>query len=142
MEISEVRKRLLLVIDQSRRGATARQARADAAAAAYDRFLEAVAAPVFQMFGNALRAENHPFTVFTPKGGLRLASGRSAEDFIELALETSEDEPFVVARISRARGRRVVSHERAVRERTPPERLTQEDVLDMLLHEIGPFVER
>jgi hypothetical protein len=142
MEISEVRKRLLLVIDQSRRGAVARQARAEAAATAYERFLTTVAVPVFQMFGNALRAEGHGFTVFTPKSGLRLASARSGEDYIELALDTAADEPLVIARVSRARGHRVVSRERPVRELTPPEALTQEDVLEMLLSEIGPFVER
>ena len=142
MQISEVRRRLLLAIDQSRRAAVARQARADAAALAYDLFLTAVAVPVFQMFATALKAEGHSFTVFTPESGLRLASTRSAEDYIELVLDRSADQPLVVARVSRARGRRIVSHERLVRELTPPEKLTQEDVLDMLLHEIGPFVER
>jgi hypothetical protein len=142
MEISEVRKRLLLVIDQSRRGAEARQARAETAAAAYERFLETVGVPVFQMFASALRAERHQFTVFTPQGGLRLASARAAEDYIELALDTSGDESRVIARISRGRGSRVLSHERPVREATAPEGLTQEDVLEMLLDEIGPFVER
>ena len=142
MEISEVRRRLLLVIDQSRRGAAARQARDAAAGAAYERFLASVATPVFQQFGAALKAEGHPFAVFTPHSGLRLASTRSAEDFIELALDTSADEPSVIARVSRGRGRRVLSHERPIREHTPPERLTEEDVLQMLLGEIGPFVER
>ena len=142
MEIAEVRKRLLLAIDQSRRAATARQARADAAATAYDRFLGTIATPVFQMLAAALRAESHSFTVFTPAGGLRLASTRSAEDYIELALDTSTDEPFVLARVSRARGHRVLSHERPVRDRTPPDDLTEEDVLQLLLQEIGPFVAR
>jgi hypothetical protein len=142
MEISEVRKRLRLAVDRSRREAVERRARADAAVAAYERFLEAVATPVFKMVAMALKAEGFPFTAFTPKDGLRLASERSGEDYIELGLDRTGDEPVVTARISRTHGRRVVSRERPVRESTPPSHLTEEDVLDMLLQEIAPFVER
>jgi len=142
MEISDIRRQLRLAIDRSRREAADRRARADEAGAAYERFLDTVAKPVFQMVATALKAEGYPFTTFTPKGGLRLASERTGEDYVELALDTSGDEPTVVARISRARGRRVVNRERPVREATPPARLAEEDVLEMLLQEIGPFVER
>ena len=142
MEIAEVRKRLRRVVDESRRAAAARRQTTDAAETAYDRFLDGVATPVFQMFATALRGDGYSFTVFTPKGGLRLASARSAEDYIELSLDKSADQPVVVARVSRGRGRRFVSRERPVRELTPPEQLTEEDVLQMLLREIAPFVER
>ena len=142
MVISEVRRRLLLVIDKSRRAAVARQARVDAAASAYERFLTDVAIPVFQMIGNSLRAEGYAFSVFTPAGGLRLASTRTAEDYIELALDTSTEQPIVVARVSRARGRQVVSHESPLLDGTPVDALRQEDVLSCLLREIEPFVER
>ena len=80
--------------------------------------------------------------MFTPSGGLRLASAKSGEDFIEFALDTSQAEPFVVLRVNQARGRRVLQHERPVKGRTPVEHLTEEDVLQALLEEIAPFVER
>ena len=80
--------------------------------------------------------------MFTPSGGLRLASAKSGEDFIEFALDTSEGEPFVVLRVNQARGRRVLEHERPVKGRTAVGQLTEEDVLQALLEEIAPFVER
>ena len=142
MEVSEVRKRFLQTVDRARRAAAEQRARADAAARTYEVFLEQVATPVFRMLSSALKAEGHPFAVHTPAGGLRLASDRAAEDFIELSLDTSADPPGVIARVSRARGHRVVSAERPVREGVAVERLTEEDVLEFLLAEIVPFVVR
>lgn len=142
MEVSDVRKRLLQAIDRARRAAADRRVRADAAAKSYEEFLETVATPVFRMVAGALKAEGHMFVVHTPAGGLRLASERSAEDYIELALDTSVDPPAVIARVSRGRGHRVISTEREIREKTAVERLTEEDVLEFLLGEIVPFVVR
>jgi hypothetical protein len=102
------------------------------------------------MLANALRAEGYPFTVFTPRGGLRLASGRSGEDFIEFALDTSVPRPTVLLRVNRGRGRRVVQHERPIgrhpnagpRGEERIDQLSEEDVLTALLEEIAPFVAR
>ena len=142
IEISELRKRLRAAIDQTRRAGVARRTEVDAATEAYERFLSQLAAPLLQMLANALRAEGHAFTVFTPSRGLRLASGRSGEDFIEFALDTSVPQPAVVLRVNRGRGRRVVQHERPIKEGTPIDRLTEEDLLQTLLEEVGPLVER
>ena len=142
MEISDVRKQLLQAIDRAKRGAADRRTRADAAARSYEEFLEKVATPVFRMIASALKAEGHLFVVHTPAGGLRLASERSAEDYIELALDAAADPPAAIARVSRGRGHRVVSTEREIREKTAIERLTEEDVLEFLLAEIVPFVVR
>jgi hypothetical protein len=142
MEVSDVRKRLLQTLDRAKRAAAERRVRADAAARAYDEFLEKVATPVFRMFAGALRAEGHHFVVHTPAGGLRLASERSAEDYIELALDTAIDPPAVIARVSRGRGHHIISTERAIREQTSVDRLTEEDVLEFLLGEIAAFVAR
>ena len=46
------------------------------------------------------------------------------------------------ARVSRSRGHKVLATERPIREGTPVERLTEEDVLEFLLAEIVPFVVR
>jgi hypothetical protein len=142
IETSELRKRIRAAIERSRQAAAARRRKLDEAAAAYKGLLETTATPLVQMLANVLRAEGYNFSVFTPNGGLRLASEKSAEDFIEFALDTSQDEPAVLLRVNRARGRRIVQHERPLTGRTPIDRLSEEDILQALLEEIGPFVER
>ena len=142
IETSELRKRLRHAVEERRKHTAARRAVLDAAAIAYTELLDMTATPLVQKLANALRAEGHNFTVFTPNGGLRMSLAKSADDFIEFALDTSQDEPFAALRVNRTRGRRVVQHERPVKGRTPVERLTEEDVLQALLDEIVPFVER
>ena len=142
IETSELRKRVRAAIEQSRKNAAARRAKLDEAATAYHELLESTATPLVKMLTNTLRAEGHNFTVFTPNGGLRMAVATSGDDFIEFALDTSQDEPFVALRVNRSRGRRVVQHERPVKGRTSVDKLSEEDVLAALLEELGPFVER
>lgn len=142
MEVSEVRRRLRAAIEQARRQAAARRERSDAAARDYERFLADRAIPVFQTLAAALTAEGHRFKVFTPAGSVRLSDEHSPQDFIELALDTSADPPVLVVRASRGRGRRQISSERAVRDASRIPELTDEDVLDVVLSEIEPFVER
>jgi len=142
IEVSEVRKRLRQALEQVKRERAERRARADAATRAYETFLTEIATPVFRMFSSALKADGHPFNVFTPAGGLRLMSERSKEDFIELFLDLDADPPLASARINRGRGRRLISAERPVREATAVEQLTDEHVLEFLLQEIVHFVER
>jgi hypothetical protein len=142
IETSELRKRVRALIDNRRKQAAERRVKRDEAAAAYRTLLESTATPLVQMLVNTLRAEGYSFTVFTPDGGLRMAPSRSADDFIEFALETSQGDPFVALRVSRTRGRRVIQHERPVKDRTPVDALSEEDVLQALFDELGPFVER
>ena len=142
IETSELRKRLRHAIEERRKATAARRQRLDAASAAFTELLESTATPLVQMLANVLRAEGHHFTVFTPNGGLRMSLAKSGDDYIEFALETSQDEPFAILRVNRTRGRRVVQHERPIKGRTPVERLSEEDVLQALLEEIAPFVER
>jgi len=80
--------------------------------------------------------------VFTPKGGLRLASGKAAEDFLEFELDTSGRHPLVILRVNLGRGRKITQHERPIRGEERLDQLTEEDVLTALLEEIAPFVER
>ena len=141
METSDLRRRLAETIDTAKRAAAGRRTRADEAARAYSQFLDTVAVPLFRQVANILKASGYPFTVFTPSGGVRLMSDRSSEDYIELSLDTSGEEPMVLGRSSRARGRRVVENERAIAERSVSH-LTEEDVVEYLLKELGPFVER
>ena len=142
LETSELRKRVRHAIEERRKLTATRRTKLDEAAAAYTELLEMTATPLVHKLANVLKAEGHTFTVFTPNGGLRMALAKSADDFIEFALDTSQDEPFAVLRVNRTRGRRVVQHERPVKGRTPVDRLSEEDVVQALVEEIAPFVER
>ena len=115
MEIPDVRRRVRQMLERARRASAERRARVDAAARAYESFLSRVATPVFRMFATAIRAEGHAFAVFTPAGGLRLASERSADDYIELLIDTESDPPTVAARINRGRGGRLRGAGRFIR---------------------------
>jgi hypothetical protein len=112
------------------------------AEAAYVVFLQQVATPVTKQLANALKAEGYLFTVFTPGDGLRLASDRSRDDFIEFALDTASDVPQVVGRISRTRGSRTITDERPVKAGAAPNALSEEDVLAYLLESLQPWLER
>jgi hypothetical protein len=142
VEIPEVRRRLRAAIEKARRVAEERRMRTDAAARDYQIFLEQRAAPVFHQLAGALKAEGHPFKVFTPASSIRLASDRSPEEFIELSLDDSSDPPTVLGRTSRGRGRRMTATERAIRDGVPIADVTDEDVLTFLLEEIVELVER
>jgi hypothetical protein len=142
IETSELRKRVRAAIEHSRKTATARRLKVDEATAAYKDLLDTTAIPLVQMLAITLRAEGYQFTVFTPNGGLRMALAKSADDFIEFTLDTSPDEPVAALRVNRTRGRRVIQHERPVKGRTPVDKLSDEDVLQALLEELAPFVER
>ena len=142
IETSELRKRVRATIDHSRKKAAARRTRLDEASASYRELLESTAIPLVRMLVNTLKAEGYDFTIFSPNGGLRMALAKSGDDFIEFALDTSQDEPFAALRVNRTRGRRTVQHERPVKGRTPVDALTEEDVLQALLEELAPFVER
>ena len=142
MEVSEVRRRVRAAIEKARHVAADRRARTDAAARDYQVFLADRATPVFHQFASALAGEGHAFKVFTPAGSIRLSAERSPDEFIELAFDDSSDPPAVVGRTTRGRGRRMISTERAVGAGAPVADLTEEDVLEFLLEEIVPFVER
>ena len=142
IETSEVRRRLRSAIEQARNNAAGRRARSEVASRDYEKFLAAIAIPVLQQFANVLAAEGHQFHVATPAGSVRLALDGSSDDFIEILLDASEDPPEVIGRTSRGRGRRMISSERPVRERTAVSELNEEDVLAFLLTELLPFVAR
>jgi hypothetical protein len=142
MEISDIRRRFRAAIEQAKKASAERRSRADAASIAYAAFLRDVAIPVFRVFSNVAKAEGQPFTIFTPADGVRLVSERHADDFVEVYLDASQDPPVVMARVNRRRGGDVVTAERPVRAAAPINSLTDEDVLGLLLGEIGSLTER
>lgn len=139
MEIADVKRRVVETIDRAKRRADAHRTRVDEVTTAYDAFLERTAVPVFRQVANVLRAEAYPFNVFTPGGSVRLVSDRGSDDYIELTLDTTGDEPTVMGHSKRSRGRRVIETERAVGD---PATLTEENVLAFIAKELEPFVER
>ncbi len=141
MEISDVRRRLTATIEQARRGAAERRTRHDEAAREYGVFLERIAVPVFRQVANVLKTEGYAFRVFTPSGSVRLMSEARAEDYIDVSLDTSGDQPIVLGSTSLARGRRVVESGRPIGSRAIRD-LSEDDVLGFLLKELEPFVDR
>jgi hypothetical protein len=139
METSDVRRHVVETIERAKRRVQERRVRAEEATRAYERFLETTAVPLFRQIANALRAHAHPFGISTPSGSVALISERAGDDSIAIALDTSDDEPAVVIRSRRGRGRRVIEAERRLAE---PERLTEEDLVAAVMKELEPMVER
>ena len=139
--IAEVRQRVHSRITAAKQAAVERRAATDSASREFDEFLAQVAVPVFQMVAAVLTAERYPFTVSTPADRVQL-QGRSPMDVIELELDTSVHPPVVLGRATHARGRRTDSVERPIRAEVSIAQLSDEDVLEFLLVELGRFVER
>jgi len=139
MEIAAVRQRVLVTIDRAKQRDAARRTRTDEAARAYSTFLDTIAVPLFRQIANVLRAEGYPFGVFTPSGSVKLVSDRTAEDSIEILLETAGEEPSVTGHTTRSRGGRVIESERPVGN---PATLTEGDLLDFLMKELETLVGR
>lgn len=142
MEVSLVRNRLQRAVARARERAQLRRQRAAEAERAYETFLQEVATPVVRQVANALKVEGVSFSVFTPGGGLRLASDRVRDDYIDFALDTDADSPQVVGRISQSRGSRTIEKERPIKAGVAPEALSEDDVLEFLLEVLEPWLER
>jgi hypothetical protein len=140
MDVALIRKRLKTEIDQARRTAAERRERSKSATRAYETFLDEIAIPTFRQIANVLRAEGIPFELQTPSDGVRLVSDRNRDDVISLELDGTEDPPQVMVSSLRSWGSRVLRTERAVKERTSIERLTEEDVLERVLEDLRPWL--
>jgi hypothetical protein len=129
-------------MDTARDRAQRRRERAAEAQRTYETFLTEVATPVVRQLANAMKAEGYAFTVFTPGAGLRLASDRAREDFIELSLDTSGDRPEVVGRVSHQRGSRTIDREAPLKRGAGPEEIGEDDVLEFFIGGLEPWLER
>ena len=142
MEVSLVRVRLKRAMDAARERSQQKRQRSVAAERAYSVFLTDVATPVTRLVASTLKAEGYSFSVFTPGGGLRLASDRGRDDYIEFGLDVDADPPQAIARISHTRGSRTLSTERPIKTGAPPDALTEDDVLAFLITALEPWLER
>jgi hypothetical protein len=129
-------------IDAARERAQTRRERGAAAEKAYATFLTDIAIPLARQMANALKVEGYAFTVFTPGHGLRLASDRNRDDYIELVLDTDSDTPQVLARISYTRGSRTLDDERPIKAGVGPGSLTEDDVLEFFVTALDPWLAR
>lgn len=139
-DVGVVRKRIRAEIDKARRDQAERRGRVAEATRAYEHFLETAAVPAFRMVANVLKAEGYPFEVMTPAGGVVLQSERQRDDAIDIELDTTADPPEPLVTIKRVRGSRVVQTDRSIKWTTPLAQLTEDDVIEMLLEELRPWL--
>lgn len=138
-DVGLVRKRVKAEIEQERRVQAERRARAQEAARAYELFLN-TAVPAFRMVANVLTSEGVKFEVMTPSGGVAMISDRQREDGISLELDTTLDPPEPLVTITRSRGSRSLRHDRRIKGPLPMAKLTEDDVIEMLLEELRPWM--
>ena len=137
-----MRKRLRDSIEEAQKGAVARRAANQEAIAAWEQVLERVVTPLLQQISQVLKSEGYAFRVITPAGTVRLTSERSADDYIEVGMDTSGPVPAVVARVQRTRGRERFNDEHIVASGDAIPGLSDERLLDLLTTMLGPFLER
>ena len=142
MEVAAVRQQILLAIDRAKRAAADRRAANDNAGGSTASFSTRWLLRSSGRPRNVLRAEGYLFSLFTPGGSVRLMSDKSADDFIEVVLDSTGAAPLVVGRTSRAWGNRTNVSERPLNPAVPIRELSDADVLAFLLKALEPFVEK
>ncbi len=141
-EMSDVSRRVRAGIEQARLDAADRRARAERDGAQARAFLESTAATVVRQFASVLKSEGFLFRLSTPAGAVRLVSESRHEDFIDLAVDTTQDPVTIMTAVSHMRGTRVSTAERPLRPGVEIDQLTDEDVLEFLIGALPVFVER
>lgn len=143
MEVAELRRQLLREIEQARAEAVERRQGSDAAHAAYAHFIVETAGPLVRQTVSVLRAEGLPFQAQTPAGSARIASEKSADDFVEFVLDTSVRPPRVLGRVSVAVNRQNVHvEERPIAEGTAIGKLNETDLLPFLVPAVARLAAR
>ena len=141
-EVSEVRQRVLTMIERARQDAAERRARAEVVEAQARRFIQETATPVVQQVLSILKVERLSFQLSTPAGSVRLTSERHHEDFIDLAVDATQDQVAIMTLVSLVRGQRVSTTERPLADGVDVDQLTEEHVLAFLLEALPVFVAR
>ncbi|MCC7180795.1 MAG: hypothetical protein IT177_20620 [Acidobacteria bacterium] len=140
-DVALLRKRVQKAMEQARREAADRRAQVNEARKAYDEFLESRAIPAFRAMAVVLKAEGLAWEVMTPSGEVRLVPDRRRDESIALSFDATADPPQAMVSITRGRGGRVLHAEREVKSGTRSvAALTEDDVLDMLIEELAPWL--
>ena len=141
MDTSELRKRILHALDSARKDAVARRSAVDEANRAFESFLADTVVPLLRQAQDVLRAEGQLFRVEAPAGGARIVSEKTADTFIEIALDIKPAQPQVIGRVSLARGRQGgVVEERPIAAGKAVSDLGDDDVAKFLVTEIPKLV--
>ncbi len=143
MEVAELRRQIVREIERARAEAVERRQGSDSAHAAYAQFIVDVAGPLVRQTVSVLRAESLAFQAQTPAGSARIASDKSADDYVEFVLDTSVRPPRVLGRVSVSLTRTNVQvDEVPIAEGSPISKLTEEDLLPFLVPAIGRLAAR
>ena len=141
-EVSEVRQRVLTMIERARRDAAERRARAEVVEVHARRFIQETATPVVQQVISILKVERLSFRLSTPAGSVRLTSEKHHEDFIDLTVDASQDPVTIMTTLSHVHGQRVSTTDRPLADGVAVDQLTEEHVLAFLLEALPVFVAR
>jgi hypothetical protein len=143
MELAELRRDILRAIEHARAEATERRQGSDAAHTAYAHFIVEVAGPLVRQTVSILRAEGLPFQAQTPAGSARIASDKSADDYLEFVLDTTVRPPRVLGRLSISLTRQNVQvEETPIAEGTAIGKLSEEHLLPFLVPAVGRLAAR
>ena len=138
-DLSDLRRRVRQALQDAKQKAAARRAARDEAAKAWDVALEQTVTPLMRDMAAVLTGEGLGFRLDTPAGVARMVADRSPEDYIEVALDASEDRetPEVIGRTVRARGRQSVT---VIEELLgPPADLSTDRLTAFLMKAIAPW---
>jgi len=141
-EMAQVRQRVLTMVERARQDAAARRARAHVDEVQARRFIQETASPVVRQVLSVLKVERLSFQLSTPAGSVRLTSDTHHEDFIDLAVDATQDPVTIMTVVSRLRGKGVSTTDRPLAEGVELGQLTEEHVLAFLLAALPVFVAR
>ena len=138
-DISDLRRRVRQALQDARQKAAERRAARDDAAKAWAIALEQVVTPLMRDTASVLTGEGLPFRLDTPAGVARMVSERSPDDYVEVALDASDDREAaeVIGRTVRARGRQSIT---VIEEPLgPPADLSTDRLAAFLMRAIAPW---
>ncbi len=141
-EVAQVRQRVLAMVERARQDAAERRARANVDEVQARRFIQETATPVLRQVLSVLQAERLSYRLSTPAGSVRLMSEKHHEDFIDLAVDATQDPVTIMTVVSHVRGQRVSTTERPLADGVTLDQLTEEHVLAFLLSALPLFVAR
>jgi hypothetical protein len=139
-DLTDLRRRVRHAIQDAKQKAAARRAARDEAAQAWEAALEQTVTPLMRDMASALTGEGLAFRLDTPARTARLVSERSADDYIEILLDDSDEReaPEVVGRSVRARGRQSVT---VIEEPLgPPKDISTDRLTVFITNAIAPWV--
>lgn len=141
-DLSDLRRRVRQALQDAKQHGAARRAARDEAAKAWTLALEQTVTPLMRDMAAVLTGEGMAFRLDTPANVARLVSERSPDDYIEISLDTSDEQeaPQVIGRTVRARGRQGVT---VIEEPLgPPSDLPADRLTAFLMKAIAPFAAR